>query len=187
MDGVQTFGGLVADRRGVGGVPLGRVQGRGHGGVTVLEVHLRAAPAEGAGQPLIVPGLPAVALAVHGALAPLQVALVLRRLPLLQRAGPPGLLGRGRPLWLGGAQQAGHGQHPLNGLLRAGRGRTVSAGGRQDTVTKTATGRAHSCSRTRWCTHRLSGLSLCLSFWLHRSSWMVCPEPFCWDDSLSTS
>lgn len=94
MDGcVQTFGGLVADRRGVGGVSLGRVQGRGHGGVTVLEVHLRAAPAERAGKPLIVPGLPAVALAVHGALAPLQVALVLRRLPLLQRAGPPGLLG----------------------------------------------------------------------------------------------
>lgn len=108
---------------------LGRVQGRGHGGVTVLEVHLRAAPAERAGQPLIVPGLPAVALAVHGALAPLQVALVLRRLPLLQRAGPPGLLGRGRPLWLGGAQQAGHGQHPLNGLLCTGRGRTVSAVG----------------------------------------------------------
>lgn len=109
-------------------MPLGWVQRWRHRGVTVLVVRLWAAgvaPAEGAGQPLIVPGLAAVTLAVHRALLPLQAVLVLGRLPLLQRralagAGPPGLLGRGYLLRLGGAQQAGHGQHPLNGLFCAG-------------------------------------------------------------------
>lgn len=106
-------------------MPLGGVQRRRHGGVTVLVVRLRAvavaAVAQGTGQrPLIVPGLAAVALAVHGALVALQEALVWWwcRLPGLA-AGPPGLPRRGRLLRLGRAQQAGHGQHPLNGLFRA--------------------------------------------------------------------
>ena len=126
---LETFRGLIADWLGVGGVSLGRVQRRRHGGVTVLEVRLwtgGVASTEGAGEPLIVPGLAAaVALAVHRALVPLQEALVLPRLPLLHpralaRAGPPGLLGRGPLLRLGGAQQASHGQHPLKGLFCAG-------------------------------------------------------------------
>ena len=140
---LQTFRGLIADRWGVGGVPLGGVQRRRHWGVTVLVVRLWAAavaPVKGAGQPLIVPGLAAVALAVHRALVPLQAVLVLRRLPLLQRralagAGPPGFLGRGYLLRLGGAQQTSHGQHPLNGLFCAGWGRTFSAGRTQDLFT----------------------------------------------------
>lgn len=103
-------------------MPLGGVQRRRHGGITVLVVRLRAvgvASAERAGQPLIVPGLAAVSLAVHRAVVPLQVVLVLHGLPLA-RAGPPGLLGRGYLLWLGGAQQTSHRQHPLNGLFCAG-------------------------------------------------------------------
>lgn len=80
-------------------MPLGGVQRWRHGGVTVLVVRLWAAAvaaAKGAGEPLIVPGFAAVALAVHRALVPLQS--VLGRLPLLQRralagTGPPGLLG----------------------------------------------------------------------------------------------
>lgn len=167
-------------------MPLGGVQGWRHRGLTVLEIHLRAAamaPVKRTGQPLIVPGLPAVALTVHGILVPLQVALVLHRLPLLQQrtlagAGPPGVLGRGHPLWLGGAQQAGHGQHPLNGLLCAGRGRTFSAGSSRNTIT-TPSHLADCCVCARSCNHRLSGLCLCLSFWPHWSSSMVCPEPFC--------
>lgn len=133
---IWTFCGLIADRWGVGGVPLGWVQRRRHWGVTVLVVRLWAAAvasAERAGQPLIVPGLAAVTLAVHRALLALQAVLVLRCLPLLQRralagAGPPRLLGRGYLLRLGGAQQTGHRQHPLNGLFCAGWGRTFSAG-----------------------------------------------------------
>lgn len=140
---IWTFCGLIADRWGVGGVPLGGVQRWRHRGVTVLVVHLWAvsvASVERAGQPLIVPGLAAVALAVNRALVPLQVVLVLRRLPLLQRralagTGPPGLLGRGYLLRVGGAQQAGHRQHPLNGLFCAGWGRTFSAGSTQDSIT----------------------------------------------------
>lgn len=62
-------------------------------------------------------------------------------------------------------------------------GRSLRGGAVGHRVTKAVIGRARSCS----CTHRLSGFSLCLSFWLHWSSWMVCPEPFCWDESLSTS
>lgn len=108
----HTFCGLIADGRGVGGVSLGGVQGRRHVGVTVLVMVLWA------GQALIVPGLSAVALAVHGAGDSLLVG---RRAPLARRAGgPPRFLGRGRLLRLGGAQQAGHGQHPLNGFFRAG-------------------------------------------------------------------
>lgn len=102
---------------------LGGVQRRRHGGVTVLVVRLGAgAVAQRTGQrPLIVPGLAAVALAVHGALVALQEALMRRRqrpLPGLA-AGPPGLPRRRRFLRLGRAQQAGHGQHPLNGVFRA--------------------------------------------------------------------
>ena len=140
---MPTFGGLIADGRGVGGLPLGGVQGRRHGGVTVLEVPLRAAVVAGvqrAGQPMVVPGLSAVALAVHGALGSLQVALALRRLPL-GRPGPPGVLGRGHSLWLGGAQQAGHGQHPLNGFLCAGRGRTFSTGGSRTSSRRRSNGK----------------------------------------------
>lgn len=67
------FGGLIADGRGVGGVPLGGVQRGGHGGVTVLVLGVG-----GAWRALIVPGLAAaVALAVHGALLGLQAALLL--------------------------------------------------------------------------------------------------------------
>lgn len=52
---------------------LGGVQQRRHGRVAVLVVR------PGTGQrPLIVPGLAAVALAVHGALVTLQEALVWR-------------------------------------------------------------------------------------------------------------
>lgn len=35
--------------------------------------------------------------------------------------------------------------------------------------------------------HRLSGLSLCLSFWADWSSSMVCPEPFCGEPVSSSS
>lgn len=118
----QTFSGLVADGRGVGGVPLGWVQGGGHGGFTVLVVCPWVGVAQGdvgpQGEPLIVPGLAAaVALAVHGALVPLDPTLVLV-LPVAW-AGPPRLPGVGAFVCLGGAEQAGHGQHPLNGLFCA--------------------------------------------------------------------
>lgn len=73
--GPLAFGGLVADWWRVGGVSLGGVQRWRHGGVTVLVVCLWA------GEPLIVPGLTTVALAVHGALVPLQA--VLWHLPLI--------------------------------------------------------------------------------------------------------
>lgn len=124
----QTFCGLIADWWRVWGVPLGGVQRWRHWGVTVLVVHLWA------GEPLIVPGFAAaVSLAVYRALVPLQSALVLR---LFQRAGPPGLLERVCRLWLGGAQQTSHRQHPLNGLCCAGWGRTFSVGGRRDSFLK---------------------------------------------------
>lgn len=112
-------------------MPLGGVQRGRHGAVTVLVVCLWAgsvALVQRAGGPqaesLIVPGLAAaVSLAVHGALVPRQPSLVL--LPLLRRrglvvSGPPQLLGGGSLLWLGGAKQASHRQHPLNGLFCAG-------------------------------------------------------------------
>lgn len=126
--GPLAFRGLIADRWRVRRVPLGGVQWWRHRGITVLVVCLWAAGvalAERAGEPLIVPGLAAVALAVHRAVVSLQTVLVLRRLPLLQRraaagAGPPVLLGRGYLLRLGGAQQTSHRQHPLNGLFCAG-------------------------------------------------------------------
>lgn len=115
--GPFAFCGLIADGWGVRGVPLGRVQRWRQRGVTVLVVRLWA------GQPLIVPGLAAaVALTVHRALLHLQSTLVLRQLlgRALAGAGPPGLLGRGYLLRLGGAQQTSHRQHPLNGLFCAG-------------------------------------------------------------------
>lgn len=105
------------------------VQSRRHGGVTVLVVRLWAggvASTEGAGGALIVPGLAAaVALTVHRTLGSLQEALVRCSLPLLcsqalAGAGPPHVLRRGYLLWLGGTQQAGHGEHALNGLFCAG-------------------------------------------------------------------
>ena len=114
-------------------MPFGGVQGGRHGGVTVLVVCPwagRVAQGTGGsqGEPLIVPGLAAaVALAVHGALVPRDPPLVLQLVlaprlwgALAGAAGPPRLLGVGALFWLGGAQQAGHREHALNGLFCAG-------------------------------------------------------------------
>lgn len=140
---LQTFCGLIADGWGVGGIPLGGVQRWRHCRITVLEVCLWAGglgSAEGAREPLIVPGLTAaVALAVHRALVQ-QVVLVSHLVPLLHRwalarVGPPWLLRWGYLLWLRGAQQTSHRQHPLNGLFCGGWGRTFSAGAQMKLIT----------------------------------------------------